>query len=318
MTGTAQIRDGQTSLIAGVLEDSSNEARSGMPFVGWLPIIGNLFTTPTRRADQTDIVVTVTPHIIRSAGINTSDTSAVGSGNQMEPGAKISIQEIIEIANNYINERSDGFKEVASADGRPSQKTQTAGSGVETKRVKTPDDFPEPVPVNAVIQRENAKPVVDPTNSSSTNELPDDDTTEELNGPVSLIIRSSAAQPRIGQRIAVGIIASGLADLKQAKMTLNYNPGILTFTSVQDGGLFRIGGLTPELKQSAANGEISVEIARPEQAKGSRANGQLFVFYFDVTGPGECAFTITNVELVSPNGNSLQVTSPPFKIVAVE
>jgi len=317
MTGTAQIRDGQTSLIAGVLENSTDIARSGMPFVGWLPIIGYLFTTPTRRSNQTDIVVTVTPHIIRSAGITTSDTSAVGSGNMVENGARVSIEEIIDTANNYINEKSDNYKEVANTDRLfAPQSKQTAGN-VETKRVanKSPDDLPEPIPLTAGAQESNEK-TVSATRPSSTNELDGSDTTDDLNGPVSLIVRSGVPQTRVGQRIAVGIIASGPADLKNAKLTLNYNPGVLTFNSVSDGGLFRQGGVIPDLKQAVSSGQVSVEIARPDEAKGVRANGQLFVFYFDVTGFGDCELTIDNAQLVSPGGHPLQVSTTPFKIFA--
>jgi len=300
-----------------VLENSTDIARSGMPFVGWLPIIGYLFTTPTRRSNQTDIVVTVTPHIIRSAGITTSDTSAVGSGNMVENGARVSIEEIIDTANNYINEKSDNYKEVANTDRLfAPQSKQTAGN-VETKRVanKSPDDLPEPIPLTAGAQESNEK-TVSATRPSSTNELDGSDTTDDLNGPVSLIVRSGVPQTRVGQRIAVGIIASGPADLKNAKLTLNYNPGVLTFNSVSDGGLFRQGGVIPDLKQAVSSGQVSVEIARPDEAKGVRANGQLFVFYFDVTGFGDCELTIDNAQLVSPGGHPLQVSTTPFKIFA--
>src|SRR5207244_3753388 len=104
----------------------------------------------------------------------------------------------------------------------------------------------------------------------------------------------------------VAVIATGPADLIKAGLTLNYNPAIMTFYSVQDAGLFRMGGVVPEIKQSINSGEITVKISRPDNSNGVRANGQLVLFYFDVTGPGECELSITSAEMTSANGQSLQ------------
>ena len=48
ITGTARIQNNKTLLLASVAQNSDTTGRQGIPFLGWIPIIGRLFTAPTR------------------------------------------------------------------------------------------------------------------------------------------------------------------------------------------------------------------------------------------------------------------------------
>src|SRR5262245_47140403 len=64
----ARIQDGVTAVVAGVNQDVKGDSRSGLPVLGMLPLVGRLFATPRQESRQTDVIITVTPHIVRSAG----------------------------------------------------------------------------------------------------------------------------------------------------------------------------------------------------------------------------------------------------------
>ena len=78
---TARIKDGITAVVAGVNQETKGDSRAGIPVLGMIPILGRLFSTPRQTASQSDIVITVTPHIIRSAGISEKDYLAIKAGN---------------------------------------------------------------------------------------------------------------------------------------------------------------------------------------------------------------------------------------------
>jgi general secretion pathway protein D len=59
-----------------------------------IPILGRLFTTPRQTNNQSDIVITVTPHIIRPAEIKPEDHYARFAGTQ-QSGITQSIEEVI-------------------------------------------------------------------------------------------------------------------------------------------------------------------------------------------------------------------------------
>lgn len=73
----ARIQDGVTSVVAGVNQETKGDSRAGIPVLGMLPLIGRLFSTPRQESRQSDVIITVTPHIIRSAGI-TKDNHLAG------------------------------------------------------------------------------------------------------------------------------------------------------------------------------------------------------------------------------------------------
>jgi general secretion pathway protein D len=90
----ARIQDGVTAVVAGVNQDVKNNARAGLPVFGMLPLVGRLFATPRQETRQTDVIITVTPHIIRSAGITAEDHLA-RIGPPQAGGMNQSIEDVI-------------------------------------------------------------------------------------------------------------------------------------------------------------------------------------------------------------------------------
>src|SRR5262249_18551126 len=73
LTTVSRIQDGVTAVVASVKQDNKGNSRATIPFVGNIPVLGRLFTTPSQTSNQSDIVITVTPHIIRPAEIKLED-----------------------------------------------------------------------------------------------------------------------------------------------------------------------------------------------------------------------------------------------------
>jgi len=60
-------RDGETQVMGGLTQSEITEARSGIPFLQDLPLIGRLFRVVREQQIQQDLIILVTPHIVRSA-----------------------------------------------------------------------------------------------------------------------------------------------------------------------------------------------------------------------------------------------------------
>jgi len=61
---TVELRDGESFTVAGLLSDNYQSNISQLPFLGDLPIIGALFRSTGYQADQTELVIVVTPHLV--------------------------------------------------------------------------------------------------------------------------------------------------------------------------------------------------------------------------------------------------------------
>ncbi len=83
--GTARIQNNKTLLLASVAQGVESKGRQGLPILGLIPIIGRLFTAPTRDNRQVDIVIAVTPRVIRAPAILPEDEIERATGSLAVP-----------------------------------------------------------------------------------------------------------------------------------------------------------------------------------------------------------------------------------------
>jgi len=62
------VRDGETVVIGGLTQSERNEVRAGIPYLMDIPFLGALFRVNRQREVQRDLIILVTPHIVRSVG----------------------------------------------------------------------------------------------------------------------------------------------------------------------------------------------------------------------------------------------------------
>lgn len=85
--GTARIQNNRTMMIASVAQNQQSRGRQGLPILGLVPVLGHLFTAPRREDSQTDIVIAVTPHVMRASSVNPEDEEMHPSGTLQTPTA---------------------------------------------------------------------------------------------------------------------------------------------------------------------------------------------------------------------------------------
>jgi pilus assembly protein CpaC len=64
-TTTVQLRDGQSFVMAGLLQSSSEVSRRQFPWLSDIPVLGALFRSTSYRRKETDLVIIVTPRLVR-------------------------------------------------------------------------------------------------------------------------------------------------------------------------------------------------------------------------------------------------------------
>jgi pilus assembly protein CpaC len=62
---TLELRDGQSFMLGGLLQDTGTTAQDQLPWVGDVPVLGALFRSSQYQKNETDLVILVTPHIVR-------------------------------------------------------------------------------------------------------------------------------------------------------------------------------------------------------------------------------------------------------------
>jgi type II secretory pathway component GspD/PulD (secretin) len=80
-----RLRDGESNLLAGLLRDDERKSLTGFPGGIHVPIIKQLFSGNDEQISQTDIVMLLTPHIIRTQGLTERNLEGIYIGTAQNP-----------------------------------------------------------------------------------------------------------------------------------------------------------------------------------------------------------------------------------------
>ena len=79
-----RLHDGETQIIGGLISDADRETTIKIPLLGDIPILGRLFSSVGKTVEKTDIVLSITPHIIRNKEMPEPENSTLWSGREQE------------------------------------------------------------------------------------------------------------------------------------------------------------------------------------------------------------------------------------------
>jgi general secretion pathway protein D len=89
ITTTIRLHDGETNMLAGLIRDEERRVLRGIPGLSDLPVVGRLFASNELRAQETDIILVLTPHVIRVLDLSEADLRAFRVGREAGTGAII-------------------------------------------------------------------------------------------------------------------------------------------------------------------------------------------------------------------------------------
>lgn len=186
ITGTARVQNNRTMMLASVSQDVQTSGRQGLPFLGGLPILGRFFTSPTRDNRQVDIVISVTPRVLRAPAVTPRDEEMRPSGTLQSPTTG-SLAEMIRDA-----DRED---QIAAARSLPTNVTMQLPDAPLVKAASetamqntTPANLPPPAGTYAFVPAPGEKKPVTVANTKPMEELP-----SFVPAPKSLISDQAAA-----------------------------------------------------------------------------------------------------------------------------
>jgi general secretion pathway protein D len=94
LTTISRMQDGVTAVVACIKQANQGSNRTTVPVIGMVPILGRFFSSPLETNNRTDIVITITPRITRTANITQGDHLAHQSGT-MQGGLLPTIEDVV-------------------------------------------------------------------------------------------------------------------------------------------------------------------------------------------------------------------------------
>ena len=194
MTGTARVQNNRTMMLASISTDVETRGRRGIAFISGLPFIGRLFSAPTRDIRQVDIVISVTPRVIRAPNVTPRDEEMRPSGTLQSPTTG-SLAEMIREADREEQiaaartlprhatiQLPDAPVEVAKAMEPTLNAPKPINTAPVTNRSTDPGTFPSTTPATTVASAPAANNTTAPPVSNTTTP-PVNNTTTPVNNP---------------------------------------------------------------------------------------------------------------------------------------
>ena len=173
-----RLKDGETQILAGLIQDDERKNASRLPGLGDIPLIGRLFSNQEDRKSKTEIVLAITPRIINNLALPKAEVSEYWSGTESvitdKPqklipafsGNGAAPMTPLERLREQRRERQIQLNNPQEADVDSSNPapppTQNNSSQVIPGEVVVPN--PNTVPPPAVIMNPQPAPVIDTTN----------------------------------------------------------------------------------------------------------------------------------------------------------
>jgi general secretion pathway protein D len=77
-----RLQDGETNFLAGLIRTDESNGDTGVPGLSEIPLLGRLFSKKRTESQRTDVILTLTPHIIRNAEITEDDLQPIWVGTE--------------------------------------------------------------------------------------------------------------------------------------------------------------------------------------------------------------------------------------------
>ena len=90
-TTTLRLADGETQVLAGLINNEDRSSSTGVPGLQNLPILGRLFGSRTDTKNKSEIVLLITPHVVRNLSLPEAANTRMASGTDASPGAFTSL-----------------------------------------------------------------------------------------------------------------------------------------------------------------------------------------------------------------------------------
>ncbi|HEX6363685.1 MAG TPA: tetratricopeptide repeat protein, partial [Albitalea sp.] len=85
---TLRLKDGETQVLAGLINSEERNNYNKLPFAGDLPVLGRLFRNEDLSGSRTEIVLLITPHIVRNLARPDTVQAQFPSGTEAVPGTE--------------------------------------------------------------------------------------------------------------------------------------------------------------------------------------------------------------------------------------
>jgi general secretion pathway protein D len=306
-TTVLRLRDGETQVLAGLINDEDRKTASKVPGLGQLPVIGRLFSSHRENGTKTEIVLSITPRIVASARL--PDVTEV----EYWTGTEASLR------NGPLSMNPMGTVAL------------TSGTAVPAAPAARAQPLPPPSPRRGV-QRPAATP--EPATPAPGAAAPAESAAPAPGSPVAIAPATPAAavpavplaltwqgpaQVKPGDKVNLTLNVNSAQALSRLDLLVTFNPEVFRALDVMEGGFLQQSNAPFVLSKAIdqGNGQIQLDIvgSSPDGASGT---GTLVTLVFEaIMANPDSQIVVGRLAPTGAGGAALPATAPSPHVVRV-
>lgn len=266
LSNTLRLSDGVTAVIGGLLQGREARSLKGMLGLESIPVLNKVLGAQSRKDEEIEILISLTPHILRSPNILPEDVEPMYLG----------------LRNNL---RIPGVRPLFGPEVTPEAETQVppavspmAAPAPAPAQAAPPAPLPAPTPAATPISGNDASPAA-PAAPLASRAAWD----------------RTSVQMKVGevQRVAVNLF--NLRSVNEVHAVAFSNGGAIEFTEMEAGQLLTIDGVQSQTQRKVDPARASAQFKRAAPLAGG--TGKVLVIAFRAVEPGEATISLESLSL---------------------
>ncbi len=277
---TIRLKDGEPSVLAGLLTRTDTRNVNGTPGLGEIPFFKYFFSSQSKETAQDEIIFLLIPHIVRESVLTRLNTRAIdtGTGSSIElrrdPNAELNVP-----VAPVRPLPTSGVTAANAASAMVGQLSQQA-------QMPTPPPTSNQTAPGASTSPQSAQP-------TPTQPIP---STSGIPQPISLSILPPTSTQAVGSTFQVAVMLTGAHDLYSVPIQLGFNPAVLSLVNVDAGDLLgRDRQPVAIVHRDEGNGSVTISTSRPPNTAGVDGQGTIAILTFKAIAPGDSNLLLPRV-----------------------
>jgi general secretion pathway protein D len=341
VTTTLRLREGESNLLAGLLRDDQRKILTGFPGLMRVPVLRSLFGQSNDEISQSDIVMLLTPRVVRTHELTAEDLAPIFIGTQQNVGLggppPLIAPPVVEAPapTTPATPPSQTLPTGAPAGQQPPPIAAPAGAQpvnppLPAGGAPLPGIQPGTPPPAGVVPPVATTPPAGATTPPATTGIapvtPPRDPNQPLPAapgtppsgvtPAQVIITPAGTEFRIaGGPYLAPISINNASRISTMSLTVTYNPAIVRVRSVQQGTFMTQGGITVSFtpKIDAVAGRVDITVTRVGDQVGASGAGLIGSLQFDGLAPGSSTIQVSGLA-TAPDGTPIQLQFSPVTV----
>ena len=277
------LRNDETVVLAGLIQDDNRKTRSMVPLLGDIPWIGNLFSSTTVDRVETEVVLTITPRVVRSLTTPPITDQIFWSGTdqnyataQLFPPHAMTVSQtsktgvpattLSQVLQEHAESRTASTDPSAAAPARSTlSSSSTEPGGTPLANSTPPAGFKQTIgAVSAHVPGEVSPPEL------------------LAQAPGLLTLRPADFSTVVGQEFRVDVSTATLDALPESLVTISYDPRLIEFR--------RVGPGAAAISARATDGHVTLTMR--QQGSGGVGDSVVAMLFFQAKATGDAMLTM--------------------------